>query len=313
MRRLSIKAVLGVFALVALAAGRGFAQDTAAPDASEAQTPPRYQVEIILFANQDANPQEELFSAEEPKPSATDTPLAVQPLPSGDQQEEELQGVPGGSTPIPAGGVAQSVAPAPPAPGTTIAPLPPGTSASATGDGADTSALQPITVAPAGGDTDTAATQPFHFSLLNPDDMQLDDAYAKLGRLGAYQVLGHAGWVQEGLPQDQTVPVDMAALGIANPSGTIQLYLSRFPHVVVDLTYRTPPAPAQTDRITPDPSGLEMEPVSAQYVMRQQRRVKSGDVQYFDHPMFGLLLLITPVPEKPAQPAEDSETLKPAA
>lgn len=308
MRRLSIKAALGVFAVVALAAGRDFAQDAAAPDSSQPQAPPQYRVEIILFANQDANPQEELFSAEEPKPaSATDTPLPVQPLPPGDEDEAELQSVPGGAA-LPASGIA----PAPPASGTAVAPLPSATAASPTGAGADAGALQPVTVPQASGDKDTTATQPFHFSLLTPDEMQLDDAYAKLGRLGAYQVLGHAGWVQEGLPQDQTVPIDMAALGIANPSGTIQLYVSRFPHVIVNLTYRTPPA-ATAEQSTPDPSGLAMEPVSAQYVLRQQRRVKSGDIQYFDHPMFGLLLLITPVPQKPAQPAEDGGTLKPAA
>jgi hypothetical protein len=34
--------------------------------------------------------------------------------------------------------------------------------------------------------------------------------------------------------------------------------------------------------------------------MRASRRVAAGEVQYFDHPYFGLLVLVTPYEPQPA-------------
>jgi hypothetical protein len=36
------------------------------------------------------------------------------------------------------------------------------------------------------------------------------------------------------------------------------------------------------------------------YVLTAERQTRSGELHYFDHPAFGVLVMITPVPETPA-------------
>lgn len=320
MNRLFLNTALGALALLALTC-RGYAQDdtgsAAAADTATQDAPQSYQVEIILFANANADSNEELFSAEQPKQLPA-SPLPLQPLPYG-VDTERLQSVPGSDAapaPPPAAGPApailQPAGTAPAAPQADATDQLPDAGAQA-GD-----ALQPIPGVP-GGDAASATAQAVSFRLLKPDELRLNDEYAKIERLGAYRPLGHAGWVQQGLPEDQARPIDMAELGIDNPSGTIQLHVSRYPHVTVNLTYRANPDPSSGDQAAEaatqgDESGLGTVAIAPRYVMHQQRRVRSGELQYFDHPMFGLLFLITPAPKKPPEhPAENSGELTPAA
>lgn len=325
MSRFLPSAALGLAALLALA-GRGYAQDETAngQSAPGQDAPQRYEVEVILFADTGANPNEELFSVEEPAQApAAEAPL---PVPFG-TAGAELQSVPGGGTP-PANAAqplndAAGAAPATPRPGG-AAPRTP-----------SADALQAVPVPPASGDaagaaggsTANAPVPAFAFRLLGPDEMKLNAEYAKIRRNPAYRPLGHAAWIQEGLPEDRARPIDLADLGIADPSGTIQLHVSRYLHVSVNLIYRRiadgadAPAAGQTAPGRPagvqsdaEAAGLGTVEVAPRYVMDQQRRVRSGELQYFDHPMFGLLLLITPAPQKPPeQPADGHEGLTPAA
>jgi hypothetical protein len=144
--------------------------------------------------------------------------------------------------------------------------------------------------APAGGPA------PFRFRLLEPQELQLTPHYETLRRVDAYVPLVHAGWVQQGLPQEQARPFDLALLGALNPRGTVLLYLTRFLHVQVNLTYQdptqgaTPAPPVFGDRELRE---LELAP---RYRLRAERQTRSGELHYFDHPAFGVLVLVTPLP-----------------
>jgi hypothetical protein len=273
------------------------AGDTPASD--EPETLPRYEVEIILFAYRDADPGEELFSLEAPRSSAP--PSALLPIEQqayGDTrlQLEALPGVP-------------PIDPAEPAAGTPSPGLPPPPSQAETPEGA----LQPIERLPGTRRDGASQAQPFHFRLLRPDEMQLDEEYARISRVDAYQPLAHAGWVQDGLAEDEAHAIDVAYLGVANPSGTIRLYVSRFLHLNVDLTYRAPRSALPEDALA-NPAGLSELHLPQQYVLHQQRRARSGELHYIDHPMFGLLFMIRPAPEEQeeTEPSADAE-LAPAA
>jgi hypothetical protein len=323
MNRFLPSAALGLAALLALA-GRGYAQDEAADGQSAPgqDAPQRYEVEVILFADAGANPNEELFSVEQPAQAPGTTPLPLQPLPYG-TAGAELQSVPGGGT-----AAANAVQPLNGERGA----APPTLQTGGTTPSAD--ALQTVPVPPASGDAaaadgaaaGTASVPAFAFRLLGPDQMKLNAEYAKIRGSSAYRPLGHAAWIQEGLPEDRARPIDLAELGIANPSGTIQLHVSRYLHVSVNLTYRRSsggtnvpaadeaaperPAGAQSGA---EADGLDTVTVAPRYIMDQQRRIRSGELQYFDHPMFGLLLLVTPAPQKPPEPPADGGGLTPAA
>ena len=140
----------------------------------------------------------------------------------------------------------------------------------------------------------------FTFRVLRPEELQLTSQYRVLNRLQAYHPLVHGGWVQLGLPDNEALPVDIGVLGVTNPSGTIRLSLTRFLHVKLDLSYvegqpaQAGPAPAQ--------GALAEQPVPARYHLSAERTTRSGELHYFDHPAFGVLIKVTPVKPAPNGP-----------
>jgi hypothetical protein len=116
--------------------------------------------------------------------------------------------------------------------------------------------------------------------------------------------LVHVGWVQPGLPEADSKPIDLATLGAINPRGTVRVHLTRYLHVTLDLTYqaRSSATPAESSV-----DGLDEIVLAPQYRLTTTRRVISGELHYFDHPAFGVLVRITPVP------TQDGSGRRPAA
>ncbi len=139
---------------------------------------------------------------------------------------------------------------------------------------------------------------PLAVRTLTPDELQLGPQYRRLQNLGAYTPLVHGGWVQPGLPEEQSVSFDLGQLGALNPRGTVQVYLSRFLHVNIDLTYKEP---APNVVASPAAFGNEIRELTLapRYRLVTQRQLRSGELHYFDHPAFGVLLKVTPVPTAP--------------
>ena len=81
-------------------------------------------------------------------------------------------------------------------------------------------------------------------------------------------------------------------------------------HIELDLTYR---GTAGTSSAEPDaPDTLSEVSLAPRYRLLTQRQMRSGELHYFDHPAFGVLVTITPVPVEPVNPAE-TEPGRPAA
>ncbi len=139
------------------------------------------------------------------------------------------------------------------------------------------------------------------FRILRADELELRGALLRLQRDADYTPLAHGGWVQPAYPPEQAVPVDISLLGTVNPVGTVQLHLSRFLHVTADLLYRAPPVPPPLQG-TPVVDGVLSElNLPLRYAMRIQRRVRSGDIHYLDHPAIGLLVIVRPQPVETQQ------------
>ncbi|MFV2057132.1 MAG: CsiV family protein [Thiohalomonadales bacterium] len=87
--------------------------------------------------------------------------------------------------------------------------------------------------------------------------------------------------------------------------GVVTLSVSRYLHVKTDLHYRAPVL--QQEYILEQPtSGFfesNAEPIERlierdvllDFTMIESRRMRSKEIHYFDHPMFGLIVLVTPV------------------
>ena len=73
--------------------------------------------------------------------------------------------------------------------------------------------------------------------------------------------------------------------------GTLMITRGRYLHVILDMLYRP------EDTATQKPgffSFFDANPAPDAYRMTQQRRLRSSELNYFDHPKFGVLAIITP-------------------
>ncbi|MEJ2274751.1 MAG: CsiV family protein [Woeseiaceae bacterium] len=143
--------------------------------------------------------------------------------------------------------------------------------------------------------------------LLDEADYQLGGALRQLQLLDAYEPLMHFGWTQVTWPEEQTEPIPLHLF--ARPpealDGTLELYLSRFLHLVVDLRLRSSePGPAPSAGSGFDGFGADRMPGEAlvrppvYFRINDDRILRSGELRYFDHPKFGMLARVTHVDQE---------------
>jgi hypothetical protein len=152
------------------------------------------------------------------------------------------------------------------------------------------------------------------FVLHTEDELTMNDIAARLERLDVYRPVMHFAWTQATRPEDETQPIELQALSEPPEGldGSFMLYLSRYLHLVVDLSLeqRTgltePFAIDEPVTVFRDDRGGatydEVQPGPVRFRINEDRIFKSGDLRYFDHPKFGVLAKITRVEE-----AEDDE------
>jgi len=87
--------------------------------------------------------------------------------------------------------------------------------------------------------------------------------------------------------------------------GTIKLHLGRYLHLEADLLYRNQVEPLGNNAFFINLDDIEQP--QTLFRMHQTRRMRSGELHYFDHPMFGMLVLITPY-ERPEPEVELEES-----
>jgi len=99
---------------------------------------------------------------------------------------------------------------------------------------------------------------------------------------GSYRVLAHQHWQQTIDPKTIAMPVRVTATNPAELDGTIRFYMSRHLHLDVNLLFRETSVGA-------DPSGTVV------YRLSEQRKLKSQETHYFDHPRLGVLVRVMPL------------------
>jgi hypothetical protein len=256
-----------LFAALGLASVSAAQDSLPGPPANAPQrVVPQYQVEVLIFTHRDFDPNEEQFALEE-----RGEPPPEQSLRSLDTLKDGVE----------------FDADAPVSIDTSAPP-----------------ADSPAPVEPDASVVSDAAAVPeneFKFRVLRPEELQLTNQYRVLARLPAYHPLVHGGWVQLGLPDSVTVPVDLGVLGVTNPAGTVRLSLTRFLHVKLDLTYIDTQAVQRESAAAP--GDLTELPIAPRYHIDAERTARSGELHYFDHPAFGVLIKVTPVKREPTATA----------
>jgi hypothetical protein len=122
-------------------------------------------------------------------------------------------------------------------------------------------------------------------TVLPASDYRLAAIEARLRTSGTYLPVAHAAWVQTASAWGTRDGFPLESLGINVPGLTGVVFLERgeFLHLGMTLNYT----------IQDPPPGLNAPPGTT-FVMNETRRVRFYQRNYYDHPAFGVIALITP-------------------
>ena len=120
---------------------------------------------------------------------------------------------------------------------------------------------------------------------LAPTEFQLNDLDAKLRASSAYVPVAHVAWSQTASPWGSHMSIPLQRLGIDTTglSGSVSLERGQYLHLGLALNYDIPDPPA----------GLAATPDTV-FTLRDTHRVRFYERNYFDHPAFGVIALVTP-------------------
>ena len=138
----------------------------------------------------------------------------------------------------------------------------------------------------AGDESATGSSQVGHFVAALPAAVwQLGELEERLRSSGAYVPVAHAAWSQTASAWGTRAGFAVQKLGINVPglSGNVFLERGQFLHLGMTLTYATS---------VPLPSlGAG---AGTSFIINESRRVRFYERNYFDHPAFGVIALVTP-------------------
>ncbi|MCH9692928.1 MAG: peptidoglycan binding protein CsiV [Gammaproteobacteria bacterium] len=144
--------------------------------------------------------------------------------------------------------------------------------------------------------------------MMTDDEFTLDEQYGRLRRLQAYTPLMHFGWTQATYPDE--APQTRALSSYATPppglQGDLTLYLSRYLHLAVDLQLDAKPGAAASKLVAAngDREDFYRQRDTApavgptRYRIEEDRIFRNGELRYFDHPKFGVLVKVARVEEE---------------
>lgn len=122
----------------------------------------------------------------------------------------------------------------------------------------------------------------------------------RLNKSDRYNVLLHQSWQQAGLNDTDAISIQVDTSGTkktdienqelkSSIQGSLKLILGRYLHIHTDLLYKrlnntdTQTAPALNSKIF------------SEFKIQSQRRMRSKELHYIDHPLVGILVLVNPI------------------
>jgi hypothetical protein len=135
-----------------------------------------------------------------------------------------------------------------------------------------------------GSDSNRAnAIPPQVLRVLPPGSYRLAGVESGLRASGAWRPIAHAAWIQTAASWGTHIGIPLSDLGVnvTELSGVVYLERSTYLHLGMTLTLSD----------------------SATYTIDEMRSVKYNEKQYFDHPAFGVIALVSPITHSGATPA----------
>jgi hypothetical protein len=138
----------------------------------------------------------------------------------------------------------------------------------------------------AGDESASGSAQVGHFvAVLPAAAWQLGELESRLRSTGAYVPVAHAAWSQTASAWGTRAGFSVQKLGINVPglSGNVFLERGQFLHLGMTLTY-----------VSNAPLPSLGAAANTPFIINESRRVRFYERNYFDHPAFGVIALVTP-------------------
>lgn len=184
----------------------------------------------------------------------------------------------------------------------------------------DAEGAQAESVRDAAPDQTEDAPVRFEFELIGNEALTLTETREMLERLQAYEPLMHFGWIQGMYPDAETPVLPVARFAAPPPGldGTLHLYLSRYLHLVVDLSLAAEDAAPSADpaaveyrdrRYGSDRAWDEPQYAPLAYRILEDRILKNGETRYYDHPKFGVIAKVTRIEAEELEPEPNADSV----
>jgi hypothetical protein len=118
------------------------------------------------------------------------------------------------------------------------------------------------------------------YSVLPKSRWRLSREADRIGSAGGMKVLLHTAWRQPAVDRDQAKPIHLHS-SVTPLEGTATISVGRYLHADLDLLLNN------------SSGGSYFSSSRGGYRLQESRRMRSGEVHYFDHPMMGALVLIS--------------------
>jgi hypothetical protein len=104
--------------------------------------------------------------------------------------------------------------------------------------------------------------------------LKLGGVVSRLNAAGGYRTIAHAGWTQTAASWNSRIGTDVAEVGLSRNglSGVVHLERGQYLHLGFNLTLAGP---------------------NGTWRINEVRRVRLGERQYFDHPAFGVIAVVS--------------------
>ncbi len=133
-------------------------------------------------------------------------------------------------------------------------------------------------------------------NMLSDGQLSLKETAKRLTSTGEYRVLAHTAWSQttedRSSAKNTLLPEGMSSSGLPLQA-KIKLYKQKFEHVDIEIQLERPiPKGLLAEFAQKRKLSLNDVGDNWRFRLQESRKVKPGELQYFDHPMFGVLLMV---------------------
>lgn len=139
----------------------------------------------------------------------------------------------------------------------------------------------------------------FGWKWLNAGSAGMKNAEQKITQSGAYTSIAKASWIQPAQAKEKGRTAVFESKHPENGTSVqarVFIHKQKFEHIQLEVQMeKTIPMGVRELFAVKNKQALEALPETWRFTLSESRKLKPGELNYFDHPQFGVLILLTPL------------------